>query len=378
MRKIKICHITEATSGGVWTHIKQLAQHVDRDKFEQHFILSSKKNKELIYLDFLYGHPVHVIDMERNIKLGYDFLAVVRIINVLRKNQFDIVHCHSSKAGAVGRLAAIFAKIHNVIYTPHAFSFFNTHSKSRIFFMVIEKVLLRWTYKVICVSEDELELSLLSGFPRMKMSVIRNGVEIPSLHVNQVDGNSYSKVRDFTANSFVIGFVGRMEEQKDPLTLLHALSRLPSNVKGCYVGDGNMMSIVKKQASTLGVQNRVLFMGEQDNVFPLLTFFNLFVSASRWEGLPYTVLEAIASSVPVVLTDVPGHRELVRHREDGLLYRVGDAEELASQITYAFRHQEHIKEMAEKAMNKVKTKYTVSIMIKSYESLYQGIQVNLK
>lgn len=374
MSKIKICHITEATSGGVWTHLKQLAQFLDPTEFEQHFILSSKKNHSLIYIKNFYGHPVKIVDIERNIKPWNDLLSTVNTYSILKQNHFDIVHCHSSKAGAVGRLAAKFANIPNILYTPHAFSFLNNNSISRFFYSAVEKILSRWTKKIICVSEGELEISLLAGFPKEKMICIPNGVEVTDLQMNQVDKASFYKINNLRENNFIIGFVGRMEKQKDPLVLLKAVPELPANIKVCFVGDGTLMELMKKQAELLHVQDRIIFLGDQDNVLSLLPIFDLFVSTSRWEGLPYSVLEAIGNCIPVILTDIHGHRELVKHKEGGLLYKVGEVEELVIQIMYAINNYEDMKRMAVISKKKMMKKYTIEKMVEKYQLLYKEMK----
>lgn len=375
MRKIRVCHISEATAGGVYKHLLQLAEHLDRDQFEQTFVLSPLKNQHLLKEESLKGHKLYLINMQREIKLHADIISLYRILKVLKKNKFDIIHCHSSKAGVLGRVAAWLCGCSNIIYTPHCFSFHDGNSYYKnILYASIEKATSKITTKIICVSNGERDEALKwKVASNEKVIVIPNGIEMKNEKTSKAEKKQkqqeYLIQNGYTGNEFVIGFVGRLSEQKNPEMLIHSLAKMKvENVLCMIIGEGKLRNRLDDLVIEKGLENKVLFVGEVDSSY-YFEIFDLFVSTSLWEGLPYTILESMAVKVPVIATNISGVRELINEGYNGYLVTPSHVETLASKIeAFIAQPDEEITNRAEKL---VRTEYQVSRMIEQISAVYQ-------
>jgi glycosyltransferase involved in cell wall biosynthesis len=372
-RKIKICHISESSSGGVLTHLTQLAENLNSEKFEQSFVLSSKKNNELTG-DFL-GHPLMIIDMEREIRPLEDIVSIYRIVKLLRSNNFDIIHCHSSKAGVLGRAAAFLTGHTKVVYTPHAFSFNSSHSSLKnVFYIFIEKFMSFLTSKIICVSTGEHELALKSNVSSSsKLIMIPNGIDNCVFQPN-ISKFSWLKSHGLSGEEKVVGFLGRLAEQKNPFVLLRAIEHITQNdYVVIYIGGGPLEGVLRSKVSEMGLENKVIVLGERKNAREYLAYCDILVCPSLWEGLPYSLLESLVQGVPIVASDIPGIRELVIDKYSGLLFQPNDHVQLAYLIDQLLGYQDLRIGLTANGFELVTEKYGVEKMIASLETVYSKV-----
>lgn len=322
---VHVVHVLEATEGGTRKWLENVVQGTDPWRIRHSCICSVHRDYsflETVETFRRHGVDVWLVSMKRQINLLQDTRALLAIAAIFRTHRFDIIHAHSAKAGMLTRLAALAARTGPVIYSPHAFSFLMQGSVRHIY-RIAEKLARSWTDFIMTVSLSERQLALGLGYPSERIAVVRNGVEIGPLHEEPVDVPP------------LVGFVGGLREQKDPLIFLTACARVHRqrpDVRYVLCGDGPMIASCKAFATAAGLQHVVTFNGWVNDIQQVLRRLSVFVSCSRYEGLSFALLEAMAAAKPIVGSRAPGNEEAIVHEETGLLFPVGDADALAEGI----------------------------------------------
>ncbi|MCL6554424.1 MAG: glycosyltransferase [Firmicutes bacterium] len=271
-------------------------------------------------------------------RLLADLATLWRLVRWIRTEAFQIVHCHSTKAGLLGRIAARLAGAPIVAFTAHGWpSLAALPPLIRLAYRVAESGVARLSHVIICVSEHDKRqaLKMGTGTPD-RLVVVRNGVN-PALWAQSMSAGPSGQPRGAIPGSARDGVctavcVARLTVQKDPLTLLKAWTMLQGAHRLVLIGDGPLRAELEAFCGRAGLTDRVTFLGARDDVPAVLGAADLFVLASRWEGLPFAVLEAMCSGLPVVATRVGGIPEAVVDGETGLLVPPGDARALAEAI----------------------------------------------
>lgn len=243
-----------------------------------------------------------------------DARAVLQISRILKACAPDLLSCHSSKAGILGRIVAKAAGI-PVIFTAHGWTFAQGTGLSRFAGKLLERACGPLSDHIITVSHYDRRLALSARTaPPDRITTIHSGTPLlPPVPRVAPAGRS---VR--------LGMVARFGARKDHETLLRALARLRDKHWRLYLAGGGDFSHVASMASELGVMDRIDFMGDCTNIPALLAELDIFCLILRWEGFPRSILDAMRASLPVVASDVPGVRESVEDAVNGYLVPVGD------------------------------------------------------
>jgi glycosyltransferase involved in cell wall biosynthesis len=329
----RVCLITEAAGGGVGRHFLDLAEGLARRGIEVVAIYSPgrcdaqfRERRERIE-----GVRFVELAMRRAVQPG-DLVDLARLIACVREHQpCDIIHGHSSKGGALARLAGQYLKI-PAIYTPHAFVTLDpTLSRfKRGVYGRVERWLSRHATGVIAVSPDEAEHAEALGIEPASIHVVPNGIEPADF---PAAGDARAQV-GLSADDFVVGFVGRLVPQKAPDLLVEAFARVARRVPHArlvLVGSGPLDGAVRTRIDALGLTAKTRLVGDQIAT-RLLPAFDVFCLSSRYEGMTYVLLEALAAGLPIVATRVGGVSLCVESEQNGLIVEVGDAGALSDAL----------------------------------------------
>ena len=253
-----------------------------------------------------------------------DVLGLVELIRLIRRERPAIVHAHSSKAGILARVAAVVCRTPCRVFTAHGWAFkADTGWKAKAF-LLADRLVAPLTSAVVCVSETEQRAGIEARTCRPGRTVVI---------ANAVDARRYEPRRLAERRRPLLVSVGRLKAPKDFHTLLTALGRLHgAEYDALIVGDGPERLELADLIDRLGLQQRVQLCGERDDIPSLLASADCFVLASRSEGLPMSILEAMAAGLPVVASDVGGVAELVDDGTTGLLVPPQDAAQLADAL----------------------------------------------
>lgn len=303
-----------------------------------------------------------------------DIVAIHQIRNILRDLSPSIVHTHSSKAGVVGRIAA--PRYSHTVHTVHGWSFHAGQPKAtQTVYRNIERVLAHRTSALVVVARIDREIGLQNciGKPS-SYRLIRSGVQLPSVPT-ATERNKTRAELGWGEQTLGLIAVGRLEDQKDPLTLLRALTqvvRQEPSARCVIVGDGQLRSRVQETINFLGLSQHVELLGVRNDVYRLMAAADLHVSAARWEGLPRTLLEASAVGIPSVVTDVGGVREIIRPLENGDLVPPAQPDQLANAIVQALADPARLRHWGLLVCGEVHS-YGEGSMVKSTQQLYESL-----
>jgi glycosyltransferase involved in cell wall biosynthesis len=247
-----------------------------------------------------------------------DLLGLFELIALFRRVNPQIVHANSSKAGILGRLAAWVARVPSRIFTAHGWAFAAYSGPTSKAYLWADRALRPLTTATICVAEHERRIGIAAGTCDADRTVM--------IH-NAVDVGATPQAKPNEGEVLVVS-VGRLKYPKDTRTLLEAAARIPGEWRLEVVGDGPERAALEQLATDV----RIRLVGERDDVPALLARSSVFVLSSRSEGLPLSVIEAMAAGLPVVASDVGGLRELVEHEVTGLLVAPGNVDALAEAL----------------------------------------------
>lgn len=273
-----------------------------------------------------------------------DIRTLYWLVRWLRSTRPDVLHTHSSKAGALGRLAAAISRV-PVVHTVHGWSFAAPGRKGRLERVVakaviaLERALAHLSGALIVVTPLDIEQGLANGIGRPdQYRLVRSGVELDRPRAAR---HKRQELREQLGldDSFVVGTVGRLAAQKDLGTLIEAFAiaerdgNFEQEAVLAIVGDGPDRHRLEAQSKSAGIGQQTIFLGQRPDAAELVAAFDAFVLTSLWEGLPRTIVEAMAASVPVIATQVGGVEEIVRDGETGFLVAPGDAAGVARAIS---------------------------------------------
>lgn len=337
----KVLHlITRLIVGGAQENTIASVGRVAPERYKSHLWIGPQTGAEgsLIEDARARGIVLTVLpNLVREIDPRRDLLALVQLVTLLRRERFDIVHTHSSKAGILGRVAARLAGVPHITHTVHGWGF-HEHMPTvlRKFYVALEKIMRPWTNPLVSVSNRTTRIGLESGIgAHESYRLIRSGIPTASFHP---DPSSREEVRGrlgVEQGDVLLGSVGRLSPQKNPMDFVRAAEALApgrDHLRFVYVGDGPMRAEVEAAVERAGLGGRLALLGIRDDVPDLLRAMDLFTLTSLWEGLPRVVLQALATGVPVVAYDTAGIEEAVREGENGHLVPPGDIEGLVERL----------------------------------------------
>ncbi|PZP54989.1 MAG: glycosyltransferase family 1 protein [Micavibrio aeruginosavorus] len=305
--------------GGAQIHVRDLSLWMKSQGHEVS-VLTGSFGKVTDFLEEQGIKVYEISDLERRIHPAKDWKAFNQIKSVLHNIRPDILSCHSSKAGLLGRLAAKSAKV-KVIFTAHGWAFTDGVPKlQKTIYTLLEKGAGFFSDHVITVSEFDFNLARKNKIvPDYKLTLVHNGMpERPALIRELKDGPSR------------LMMVARIGPQKDHETLLRALASLKDLSWTLeFIGGGDDTEL-RHLAVDLQIDDRVLFLGERHDVAELMEKkADLYLLISKWEGFPRSILEAMRSSLPVIASNVGGVSEAVQEGKTGYLVPTEDAEKLS-------------------------------------------------
>lgn len=320
--KIRILHVAQA-AGGVDRYIRMLLKYLDKEKFENILVCSQDFHEE-DYRDLV--DSFEQVEMTRAIG-GNDLKAIKEVRTLIKKYNPDIVYAHSSKAGAIARVADIGLKNH-CVYNPHGWAFnMRCSAKKKAMYTAIEKVAAPFCDKIICISDAEKQSALDKKICREdKLQVIFNGVDIES-YENGVHGAVKRKDLNIPEDAFVVGMVGRMSPQKAPDVFVKMAKQVKDAVPNAHfiiVGTGNQEAEIRKYAKDNGFSDSLHITGWVDNPMSYVELFDVACLLSRWEGFGLALPEYMMAGKPIVASSVDAIPNIIQDGENGLLVEVDD------------------------------------------------------
>ena len=322
--------------------------------------------------------PIVIYALGREIFFKEDFRALIRLIRLINRERPDIVHTHTAKAGTLGRIAAKLTGVPIVIHTFHGhvfhsyFGFFRTK-----FFLWLERLLAKFTDVIITVSEQQREeiIKYKIAEPE-KIIAIPLGLDLKPFINSDTDPNEVRREFSVPEETKLVGIVARLVPIKNHVCFLEAarlvLARY-DNIRFMIVGDGELRSTLEHKARDLGIEDRVIFMGFQNNLQKIYAGLDIIALSSYNEGLPVALIEAMAAGKPVISTDVGGVVDLILDGDNGLLVPSNDPKSLAEATLYLLEHPERRKMMGVAGRKKVYPHFDKKRLVRDIDNLYENL-----
>jgi len=391
MKKVKIMTIIARLNiGGTAVHTILLADGLDKSRFDSMLVCGSlsKDEGDMSYYAVQKNiKPIFIPDLKRKINLVSDFAAFKNIFKLIKAERPDIIHTHTAKAGALGRLAGIIYNFFSpqkqikIVHTFHGHIFEGYFSKFKTkIFILIERLLAIFTHRIITLSESiKRDLVSLGIGNENKIEVIPLGFELDGfLHLLPRENMSVN-----------IGIVGRLVPVKNHRLFLRAaglVMKTAADIKLRFkiIGNGELRQELEEYAFNLGIRERVDFLGWQKDILEVYSGLDIVALTSVNEGTPVSLIESMASAKPIVATDVGGVRDLLGKEiglsektkgdfkvlERGIIVQSDDVTGFAAALAFLLQNKELRRNMGTLGREFVKDRFSRIRLIKDIENLY--------
>jgi len=401
--KIKLCHlITQTHFGGAQKYICDIVNNLD-DSFDITIAFGEGKQEDL--QKYITNPQVKFKKLNflvRNVNLFKDKMSFGEILFFCKKNKFNILHLHSSKAGFVGSWAGKIAGVKKIIYTAHGWVFKeNLSSFKKSFYLFLEKFSAKFKDKIVCVSkndyddalknkickEDKLVL-IYNGFKtntafldkekareeifnriRKNNKYDSSGVDLSSL---EVDSNKpITKYIPLDQNTKIIGTISNLYSNKGLEYLIESAKKLNTiynNLIFIVIGSGPEEVKLKNLVTEKGLSN-FYFLGKIDEASKYLKALDIFTLTSTKEGLPYTLLEALGAEISIVSSNLEALTEIIENNQNGLIFKATNSDDLVYKIQSLLNNPEFANKLKSNTKNSL-SKFDFNEFIKKIKVLY--------
>jgi glycosyltransferase involved in cell wall biosynthesis len=328
-------------------------------------------------------HGIAVIDVpfERH-RLFATFIAAFVLWRICRREGYDVVHTHNAMPGITGRIAARLSGVPVVLHTWHSWPLRLRRHPAYVWgFKVLEPLATRAAHAVLFLNPDDLQTwSELRGTMPEKAILVGNGINVDEF-AGRVQADARSRVRreiGIGENVFLLAKVARFEHpRKGHHFFLEALRELRhranAEVMALLIGGGKDEAYIRSEVERLGLREAVHFTGYREDVPDLLAAADVGVLTSPFEGIPRALMESMAVALPVVGSDVPGTRTLVRSGETGLLVDFGDVKGLVEALQRLIEDPALLSRLAEAGRERVKAEFDEPVVADRVLEIYHGL-----
>lgn len=350
------------TVAGAQVHVRDLAIELQK----QHHKVLVITGKKGVYNKVLERAGIKYFvcnTLRQPISPWYDWLSLRFFLDSILQFQPDIISTHSSKTGILGRLAAKITKT-PCVFTAHGWSFTaGVPEPSRTIYQTIEKLTEPLANKIICVSECDRQSGIQVGMKPENIITIHNGM---------TDISEDLKANLSQTNPIKIVMVARFSKQKDHLTLIEAFKNIP-DAELILIGDGEKLAEVQAYVEQIGIAEKVKFLGFRENVGEILAGAHIFALISNWEGLPYTIIEAMRAGLPVIASDVGGISEILIDGVTGYLIPRKDVATLSQRLSSLVSDEALRQKMGHQGRQRYESNFTFEQMYQKTLQAYQEV-----
>ncbi len=386
MRKI-LYIITQSEFGGAQKNVLDLAARL-KDSYD--ILVAVGADGSGGFFDWLEEKNVRFVKLHWLRRSDFnpiaDLFGLWEIFRLIKKERPDIVHLHSSKAGFSGSIAAKVLGV-KVVYTVHGAVFEAAFwAPTRKFYLWLEKFSARFKNKIICVSQNDKRLWLkYKAAPEKKLVVIHNGIDYYNLNFFPKDearekifglcAPLFEAARGSGTNLKIVGAIANLYPEKGLSYLIQAAAQVTKNYQNVIfvvIGEGLERPLLEEMIKEYQVGAKFILAGAINEAWRYLKAFDIFMLPSIKEGLPYTILEAMAAGLPIVASYVGGVPEMVKDKENGFLVLPKNAQILADRISELIENSQLAQQFVEASKQKIQ-EFSLEKMISETEKIYQNL-----
>ena len=335
--------------------------------------VASRGTEKIEYCDKHFDIPFERFPLQIN-----NIKAYKELKEIIKNNNYDIIHCHTPVGGVLARLAARKErkKGTKVLYTAHGFHFYKgAPLLNWLIYYPIEKIMAHFTDCLITIVNEDYEFAK----KHLKAKEIKhiNGIGVNTERFSEdITEEQKSKLRQelgINDKDIVFSYVAELNKNKNQILLINAIEKIKKeneNIKLLLVGDGSYMKKYGNEVKKRNLQENVILLGRRNDVPEILSITYIYMASSKREGLPLNIMEAMYSKVPVVSTNNRGHRELIQNKMTGILLNKNTADEMFKKIIKLLNYQENEKkELTDRAKQNIE-KYLLENVLKEMKEIY--------
>lgn len=335
----------------------------------------NRKNPEEIECDlpvkFFEAHSYRSITAFKD-----NYIAFKNFMKVLKQNKIDVIHCNTPVGGMIGRLCGKIRKVDKIIYTVHGFHFYKGAPLfNRTALKWAEQIMARWTDVIITINKDDYEVAKTLKLKKGGKVYYVPGVGIDVAEYAEPLGTRLEKRKEIgvAEDDFVVVSVGRLEKNKNNKTIVRAISKINNpKIKFVLCGDGKEKEELKMLAEELGVKDQVILLGNRTDIKHIYQAVDCFVMGSFREGLSRSLMEAMASGLPCIVSKIRGNVDLIEDGVNGYLCDANDYMAFADAIGKISSDQELAKRISENNLEKIK-EFDISVVQKEIKDIYNEV-----
>jgi glycosyltransferase involved in cell wall biosynthesis len=374
MKKIKIIHILHSV-GGVDVSLRLIVENTDTDRF-QNIVIHGLNDTNSDFID-KNGNKLkdYKISISRNISPFNDILSLINTYKIVKSEKPEIIHAHSAKGGVIGRIVGYLLGI-TVLYTPQAFSYLSACNKiKRNLFLLIEKSLTLKNSYLLASSTSEMVRAI------NEVKYKKENVLLFDNSINPIENTEGLSIHKTWPVDYICT-VGRPSYQKNIELMIQVLNevRKDKDIHLVIMGVGHhsdKLEDVKKLIDKLKLNNSVTLIDwtERENIFHIIDNSKFYISTARYEGLPYSVIEAMALSKPCVVSDCDGNRDLIQNDYNGFVVKDENISEFSERIKLLLNDDSLLRKLSKNAKECFNENYNIQKNIKKLEEIYTNFSV---
>lgn len=383
-RKIKVAHIiARMITGGADENTLFTIERLNKEKYVIDLITGEEFDKDI--LNKVKNHPFDIIrikGLKWKLNFLHDPIVLLKLIKLLKKKHYDIVHTHTTKAGILGRIAAYISGVPVIVHGLHGSTFEAFDSGLLNWFLFLfERLTGRFTDAYISVSKVLSETYIEKGIGKKESyHTVYSGMELGKFYgvKEKIDCGKKHRELEIDSEDFVIGNVARLEKRKGHKFLIDAFKNVVEeqkngHVKLLIIGEGNKKEYLENYVKELNLGDKVIFTGYRNDVEELMALMDIFVLTSLREGLPRVLVQAAAVGIPSVAFNIDGVPEIIKDNYNGFLVKVKDVEQLENRIVKYMNNKELVLQHGRNGREFIENKWSIKGMVDRIDKIYQDL-----
>lgn len=369
MKILYVTTISNTVNAFLIPHIKKLINQ--GHQVELAFNIRQELKQEITDM----GCKVHIIEFERSPLNKCNYSAYKKLRKIIENEKYDLIHTHTPVASTITRLGCRNIKGTKVFYTAHGFHFLKgAPLKNWLIYYPIEKWLSKYTDCLITINEEDYNTAINKKFKAKEIKLVHGvGVDLSKFQAQTIEKKlQMRKEYGYKEDDFILFYAAELNKNKHQDLLINVIKNLKdkiSNIKLILAGNGALGDQYRGQAKELKVDSNIEFLGFRSDIQNLLMLSDIAVASSRREGLPVNVMEAMATGLALVVTNVRGHRDLVNNGENGYIVELDDIEGFAYSIKKLYVNENLRKQFGNKSIELVQN-FSLDNVLKEMESIY--------
>lgn len=313
--------------------------------------------------------------MKRDINVGNDFSSLRELFKIIRTERPDVLHLHSTKAGALGAFVGRILGVKKIIFTAHGWAFNeNRPIHQKLAIALISWITMLFSTHIITLSEKETGQAQAFPFVVDRIRMIPLGIHAPiSMSKSSIEIFLKSKIDKYNPKDVIVGTIAELHPNKGLIYAINAFEKLVVSfptIKFLIMGDGDEREYLNSLIKEKGLEKNVILAGYVENAAQYIKAFSIFLLSSIKEGLPYTILEAGYAGLPVIATTVGGIPEIIDDMKSGILIQSKKSDEIAHAVEFLIKHKNVQKEYGKKLQEKVRQEFTIEKMLEATLKIY--------